>query len=175
MNTRFARTVVGVAALIAFAAVGLSASDPLGVYCVVSKVVMSPDETQPNTIQIWGACSVATGGMQEDHTYVTAWYTDPQPGYLYYSAPAGKQDIALKEWKDLKSVAGTGAVVAFGGRYMRNGRVRWADEKPATPDVYPIQMGVVKVSGTGPCCGINYATSGYPDLFAALRKAAGVK
>jgi len=166
------RTLAGIAAA-ALVTVTLHASDPLGVYCVVNKVVMAPDEAQPNTIQIWGACSVAVGGMQEDRTYQTPWYSDPQAGYLYYTAPAGKQEQAIREWKDIKSVAGTGEVVAFGGRYARNGRVRYADDKPGAPDIYPIQMGVVKMSTFR----LNGAPAGfsYQDLFAAIRKTAGLK
>ena len=94
MRTRTVCTLAGAAMLVALASVSLFASDPLGVYCIVNKVVMLPDETQPNAIQVSGACSVAIGGMQEDHTYTTAWYTEPQPGYMYYSAPAGKQEVA---------------------------------------------------------------------------------
>src|SRR5580765_7883728 len=106
MRTRSLRALGGVAVLVALASVVVFASDPLGVYCVVNKVVMLPDETQPNAIQVWGACSLAVGGMQEDHTYTNPWYTEPQAGYMYYIAPSGKQEIAIKEWKDLKSVAG---------------------------------------------------------------------
>jgi hypothetical protein len=173
IRTKSLRTLAGIAAGLAIATITLKASDPLGVYCVVQKVVMAPDEVQPTTAQIWGACSLATGGMQDDRTYQTAWYSDPLAGYLYYSAPAGKQEVAIKEWKDLKSVAGTGEIVAFGGRYMRNGRIRFSDEKPIGPDVYPIQMGVFKMSAyrVGPAP----TGSSYPDFFASLRKAAGVK
>ena len=45
----------------------------------------------------------------------------------------------------MKSVAGTNTGVGFGRRWESVGRIRKADEKAASPDVYPIQMGVVKV------------------------------
>jgi hypothetical protein len=173
IRTKSLRTLAGIAAGLAIATITLKASDWVGVYCAVQKVVMAPDEVQPNTIQIWGACSLAIGGMQDDRTYQTAWYSEPQAGYLYYSVPAGKQEIVIKEWKDIKSVAGTGEIVAFGGRYTKNGHMRFADEKPSGPEVYPIQMGVIKMSTFR----LGAAPTGfsYQDLFAGLRKAAGVK
>src|SRR5262245_52842842 len=114
MNTKSLRLVIGVGGLLALATPGLFASDQIGAYCIVKNVVMAPDETQPTTIQIWGACAMPTGGMQDDRTYTPGWYSAPGSGYLYYRLPSGKEEIARKEWKDLKSVAGTGEIVGFG-------------------------------------------------------------
>src|SRR5262245_53461118 len=83
------------------------ASDPVGIYCLVSNVVMSPNEQNPTTAQVWGACALSTGGAQEDGKWVPGWYATPRKGYMYYSAPKGKEDICLREWTDLKKVAGT--------------------------------------------------------------------
>ena len=43
-------------------------------------------------------------------------------------------------------MAGEAVGVGFGMRYKDTGRVRKADEKPAAPDVYPIERGVVRLS-----------------------------
>ena len=43
--------------------------------------------------------------------------------------------------------AGKSIGIGFGARRLNNGRVRKADEKPASPDEYPIRMGVVRVTG----------------------------
>jgi hypothetical protein len=46
-------------------------------------------------------------------------------------------------------MAGLGVGVAFGGRFEPASRVRKANEPPASPDPYPIRMGVVRMSGRG--------------------------
>jgi hypothetical protein len=161
-------------ALAAIAAVIMSgavaASDPIGIYCVVSRVVLTPDEISPETVQIWGACSAATGGMTDERPYVPGWYSDPQVGYLHYRAPAGKSELARREWLDLKRVAGTGQVVGFGCRGCPPGRLRWPDERVAAPDVYPLHMGVTIITNSW-----QRTRDSYYNLFTALRAAAGVK
>ena len=91
-----------------FTAATLSASDPVGVYAIVQKVIFEPNDKAPERIQIWGVFALADtvrGGNS---------YTKPQRGYLYYSLPKGKESTALKEWADFKAVAGTGQGIAFG-------------------------------------------------------------
>jgi hypothetical protein len=117
--------------------VGLQASDMVGVYGVVEKVVVEPADA-PARIQIWGA--FALSDQKSGSTYGTA-----QRGYLYYTCPQGKETICRKEWADLKSMAGTNVAAGLGHRYEPTGRIRKADEKPSAPDVYPIQNGVVRV------------------------------
>jgi hypothetical protein len=56
-----------------------------------------------------------------------------------------KADVARKEWADLKAMAGKHQVVAFGSRYELRATVRKADEKPVSPDVYTLSLGVVRV------------------------------
>src|SRR5688572_18633390 len=94
-------------ALVAALAVGgaAQASDPVGGYLLVDKVVLSPTES-PTTIQIWGAVALAArrGGKE---------YAAPQRGYLYFKAPSGQEVICRKEWNDLKKSAGTGQVIGF--------------------------------------------------------------
>ena len=113
-----------------FTAATLSASDPVGIYAIVQKVIFEPNDKAPERIQIWGVFALADtvrGGNS---------YTKPQHGYLYYSLPKGKESTALKEWADFKAVAGTGQGIAFSGRYSQLGKVRPESEKPASPDSY---------------------------------------
>jgi hypothetical protein len=85
------------------------ASDPVGIYAVVDQVVLEPGGAAAERLQVWGAFSLATGRGDE--------YTTPRRGYLYFAAPRGQEAACRKEWADLKHVAGTGQVIAFGGRY----------------------------------------------------------
>jgi hypothetical protein len=118
--------------------VALQASDAIGVYTVLEKVVLEPADTAPERIQLWGVFALADGNSPSS-------YGPAQRGYLYYTCPQGKESICRKEWADLKSVAGKGTGVGFGHRHSPTGRVRKADEKATPPDPYPIQMGVVRV------------------------------
>ena len=45
----------------------------------------------------------------------------------------------------MKTVAGTGQIVAFGSRYTEKGKLRKKETKPENPDVYPVAMGLTKV------------------------------
>ena len=120
-------------------AVTLRASDFVGVYAVVEKVVLEPGDTAPQRIQIWGA--FALSDRKSGSGYGTA-----ERGYLYYACPAGREAMCRNEWADLQSVAGKDTGIGFGGRYIETGRIRKAEEKPASPDVYPIERGVVRLS-----------------------------
>jgi len=124
-------------AAFAFAAVTARASDPIGIYALVDKVVLEPSESAPERIQIWGAFAFAVG-------YDFA-YEKPKRGFLYYKLDPDKKATCLKEWADLKSVAGTNQVVGFAARHRDKGSVRKADAKPANPDTYPLGFGVTKV------------------------------
>ncbi len=128
---------VALGACIALSVV-LRASDMVGVYGVVEKVTLEPSDNAPERVQVWGAFSFAD-------TKNGSAYGPGQRGYLYYSCPSGQESICRKEWSDLKSVAGKGTAVGFGMRFKPTGRVRRADEKAASPDPYPIQMGVIQV------------------------------
>ncbi len=115
------------------------ASDPIGGYLIVDKVVLEPADA-PTTIQIWGSIALAKGERGSS-------YSDPVRGYLYYKAPSGKEDVCRKEWNDLKKAAGTAQIIGFGSRYDLKalGKVRKASEKPAAPDAYPLANGLVKL------------------------------
>ena len=118
----------------------LRASDPVGVYAIVDKVVVEPSSGPPQRIQIWGAFALAQPENNDD-------YGAAQRGYLYFSCPQGQAEVCRNEWSDVQSVAGKSIGIGFGARRLNNGRVRKAEEKPASPDEYPIRMGVVRVTG----------------------------
>lgn len=125
-------------AILSIGAVELRASDPVGVFAVIDKVVFEPNDISPQRIQVWGAFSLAKGKFGSD-------YEAPQVGYLYFTIKPGQEEICKKEWADLKSVAGTRQAVTFASRYAPIGRLRKDSEKPDAPDVYPTGMGVTKV------------------------------
>ncbi len=128
--------------LVLLGAAGLPAraSDPVGIYALVDKVVLEPGEKSPERIQIWGAFAIAKGSGD---TYESA-----QRGYLFFKLKPGDEIVCKKEWADLKAVAGTRQCVAFGFRHADKGRVRKADEKAENPEVYPVAFGLTKVRET---------------------------
>jgi hypothetical protein len=116
------------------------ASDPIGAYALIDKVVLEPNEQAPTRIQVWGAFALAKERDIDE-------YTAPVRGYLYYSIVKGKEDVCRKEWKDLKKIAGTGEVIGLGSRWHRGalGAVRRTSEKAEKTDPYPLEMGLVRV------------------------------
>jgi hypothetical protein len=156
----------------------LRASDPVGVYCLIDKVVLEPSVTKPTAIQIWGAFSFAVrpssgGYVKPEGGFGNAAtgdvYAAVQKGYLYYTCPKAKEAACQSEWADLKSVAGKHEVLGFGGRHETNGSVRQTSDRPVSPDVYPLNVGVVKIGWHGDT-GLRNQTQ-YPDLIAALEAA----
>ena len=122
------------------------ASDPVGVYALVDKVIFEPNEQAPERVQIWGTFILAKPQYGSE-------YEQPVRGYLYFSAPAGKEDLSKREWADLKSIAGTGQCVAFGSRYVQmkdKVKVRKATDRVEGPDTYPTGSGLVKIRNSHP-------------------------
>jgi hypothetical protein len=113
------------------------ASDLIAVYALVDKVVVEPNSDNPERVQISGVFAMANPNDRNS-------YQVPQRGYLYFQLPKEHQDISRKEWADLKGIAGTRQVVAFGSRFQMKPRVRKQDEKPEGPDAY-VGVGLVKV------------------------------
>jgi hypothetical protein len=128
-----------VIAVVATAAAVLRASDRVAVYAKVDKVIIEPSTGEPATLQVWGVFSVAQTGNPND-------YQPAARGYLYYRLPS-RADLARREWADLKSIAGTGDIVAFGSRWEGVPRVRPSTDKPANPDPYSLNTGLTKVRG----------------------------
>ena len=116
------------------AAIGLHASDRIGVYAVIDKVVFEPASGTPERVQLWGAFAVAKRG--------DANYYDPvQRGYLYFSL-GDSRDLARREWNDLKSLADGKSIVAFSSRFGQSVRLRSDKDKPQSPDAYVVGLGV---------------------------------
>jgi hypothetical protein len=134
------RTKLLIGVLLLTAATGaLRASDRVAVYGKVDRVVFEPVAEAPDTVQIWGVFSVAQRNNPND-------YQPAAKGYLYFST--GKDAAAARrEWSDLKSVAGTGQIVAFGSRWEGPPRLRLAADAPASPDAYTVNTGVTKITG----------------------------
>jgi hypothetical protein len=177
-------------AILLLATVVLTASGEVGVYAIVSKVVLEPNDKAPERIQIWGAFTFVDKEITTGRQTLT-----PQRGYMYYtlSGSASQRDVALKEWADFKTIAGTGQAVAF-GRFMYIGRfadsliagpksmmlmggdpvtfngshyenpVRSESVTPVEPNPYPLQMGLTKLPTAG-----NFAAV-VAELQAALKK-----
>lgn len=120
-------------ALVVFVGV-LQASDRVAAYALVDKVVMD----MPEQIQIWGVFSIADPNNG-------SLYKAPQRGYMYFKLPDKNETAARNEWADFKSIAGKREAVGFGNRYTVKLRVRKPDEKPKAPDVYQVELGLVKV------------------------------
>jgi len=142
MNTAKVTVTVLIGTVLILSAITLSASDPVGIYAIVDKVIFEPANGAPQRVQIWGVFALA------DTTRGGDFYTKPQRGYLYYTVVAGREEIARKEWADLKSVAGTGQGIAFGVRYTSSlGRIRKDTDNPSSPDPYSFNgIGVTRVN-----------------------------
>lgn len=121
--------------LCALASGSAYASDPVGVYANVGKVVLEPSDAAPERIRVCGAFSVAvpmSGGK----------YSSPQSGYFYYACNAAELAACRMAFADIKKAAGAGGCIGFGDRYGQNGKVRTA-LPPGAPDPYPTGIGVV--------------------------------
>ena len=155
----------------------LSASGPVGIYGIIDKVVLEPNERQPERIQVWGAFAYVDGGRGAAGGLSIS---EVKRGYLYFRLPnSAAGETELREWNDLKSVAGTGQAVGFGkwaysgpfaslsremqtiggwphifesspgGAVPTDLRVRLATESPTAPAAYQTNAGMVKLSDKG--------------------------
>jgi hypothetical protein len=133
--------VVCAAALLGATASSARASDPIGIYGFVDRVVIEPNDAAPERIQVWGGFALAVPRSKSSYEY-----RDAERGYMYFKLRAGDEEVGKKEWADLKAVAGTGQIVSFGSRYDTTPvSVRKADAKPENPDTYPKSWGMTKV------------------------------
>jgi hypothetical protein len=122
------------------------ASDPVGIYALVDRVVVEPDVDDAQRIQVWGTFALALSVKRENGREVVDMnaYQPAQRGYLYYSMNATNPRATRAEWADLQAVAGKGEIVGFGSRFENVGRVRRAGETPSDPDVFPLGFGMVR-------------------------------
>ncbi|MBI3263830.1 MAG: hypothetical protein HYZ58_11860, partial [Acidobacteria bacterium] len=121
-----------------FLSVPAGASDPVGIYALIDRVVFEPDATHPAAIQIWGVFALSDGRRGDN-------YRSAERGYLYYTIDRSNEAACRAEWSDLRAVAGTGHPIGFGARYSSTGRVRRPSEAPAKPDRYPLGVGLVRM------------------------------
>ncbi len=119
----------------------VQASDRTAIYARVDRVVLEPNNGSPQAIQVWGVFSLAKPNDRND-------YLPAARGYLYFKLPAENQEAARKEWADLKQVAGTREIVAFGAREQVKPRLRKKAEKAENPDPYVVNFGVSRVRKT---------------------------
>jgi hypothetical protein len=118
------------------------ASGPIAVYALVDKVAFEPNADKPERIRISGV--FMTAGERSDV------YSAPQRGYLYFALPGQNDELARREWADLKSVAGTRQVVGLGSSWAAKVRVRKPDEEAKAPDDHPLGNGLVKINPDQP-------------------------
>jgi hypothetical protein len=138
-----------IAVIIAAYTSELRASGPIAAYAIVENVVMEPNETTPDRIQVWGVFMLESSPQSSS-------YGSPQRGYLYYKLPSNNNDAkpARAVWADLKKVAGTGMTIGFGSGSTAistgAGRVRKVTETPANPDAFPIGNPVILMNDFAP-------------------------
>jgi len=119
-----------------------TASGPIAVYALVDKVAFEPSSEKPERIRISGVFSTAKEQFNE--------YLPPQRGYLYFRLPRENEELARREWADLKSVAGTHQVVGLGTSWGAKVHVTTPDREPTSPAEYPMGNGVVKINSDQP-------------------------
>ena len=139
------KTIVGSAAAVFAITLCLgvvNASGPIAVYALVDKVTLEPNADRPERIRISGVFITA-----EERSDV---YSGPQRGYLYFGLPRGNEELARREWADLKSFAGTRQVVGLGSSWGAKVRVRKPDEEAKFPDDYPMGNGLTKINPEQP-------------------------
>ena len=123
------------------------ASGPVAVYAKVDRVVMEPNEEAPERIQIYGVFSVAK-------TSTANSFGPPARGYLYYRLSTKTDNTndnadvrtVRNEFRDLKAIAGTNAIVAFGAQWQGVPTVRSLDQKPESPDLFTLNFGIRKIN-----------------------------
>lgn len=127
-----------------------TASDHTGIYAVIDRATISSAGSANETIVLRGL--FATAVARRD-------YNPPVYGYLHFKLQKGKEKVCRKEWADFERIAGKGQCVAFANRHSPIGRIRRMSEKPASPDVYPLNYGLRKIRLTSnyrPIASLSY-------------------
>jgi hypothetical protein len=135
-----------ITAVLAVMCLGIGyASGPIGVYALVEKVAFEPSPEKPDHIRITGVFITVEEGSSDV-------YSAPQRGYLYLALPRGNEQLARREWDDLKSIAGSRQIVGLGSVWSGRTRVRVrkSDEEAKSPDDYPLGNGLVKINADQP-------------------------
>jgi hypothetical protein len=124
----------------------LAKNTTVGIYAIVSQVAFEPNGTSPNRVRISGVFVVPV-------RMSSGSYQKPQRGYLYFRIAPGAGQATRRDWNELKTIEGSGEVVAFGQYWVPNRddpqgnphhslevTVHAEGESGATPDVYPIAL-----------------------------------
>ncbi len=122
---------------------------------MLDQVVLDPSDVAPTRVQMWGAFAAA-------HATASGGYARATRGYMYYTCPPGRSAACAGEWADLRWIAGSGKAIGYGLRAKPMGHLRREDEALASPDLYPIDGGLVKVESKDPA---------FTDLVAQLKAA----
>ena len=108
-------------------------SDPAGIYARIDRAVFLPDAEKPDRVELQGAFAIGVGGSGD-------YYCAPRWGRLVLTAPAGKLDECLVQWRDVASVAGTDRIVSFSSRWDQKDIVVETDPR-ATPKAGVMGLG----------------------------------
>jgi hypothetical protein len=119
-----------------------NASGPIAVYALIDKVSSEPNADKPERVRISGVFITA-----EERSDV---YSAPQRGFLYFALPKQDRELALREWADLKSVAGTRQVVGLGSSWASKVRVIKPGQEAHSADDYPLGNGLIKINPDQP-------------------------
>jgi len=144
MRAMYLGILISISVLVAADTEELRASGPIAAYAIVENVVMEPNDTASDRIQVWGVFMLETAPQSSS-------YSSPQRGYLYYRIPPNNDAKATRAvWSDLKKVAGTGMTIGFGSGSSTAtsgaGRVRKVTETPADPDPFPLGNPVISMN-----------------------------
>jgi hypothetical protein len=137
-------------AVFLLAQLSLAKNGNIGIYGIVDKVVLEPDENAAERIQIWGLFVVPV-------PISSGLYKAPQRGVLYFSIPSDRKELARKEWIELRKFAGSGQILGFTQYWVPNPSdpqgnphtslvIRVHENLPlASPDSYPLGIGVLRI------------------------------
>ncbi len=108
------------------------AGGPPPVCMAVDKLVFEPNEDAPTRIQIWGSFALLNDRREA--------YGNPVRGYMYYTAPPGKDEECRKEWAKLKKLVAEQHLVSFGmcGEPKVDVHHRKPTDKLETPVAFPL-------------------------------------
>jgi hypothetical protein len=130
----------------------------IGIYAIIDRVTFEPAAGPPNSVRVSGVFVVPVPMSSGN-------YRSPQKGYLYFRIAPGAEQETRRDWRELKTLAGSGKVVEFGQYWVPDpddpqGNPHHslevtvhAEGELATPEVYafPRLEGVTEVGigGTG--------------------------
>jgi hypothetical protein len=148
MRAVYLGILISVGILVAAFTAEMRASGPIAAYAIVENVVLEPNDTAPDRIQVWGVFMLEMAPQSSS-------YSSPQRGYLYYRIPPNADAKATRAiFSDFKKVAGTGTTIGFGSGASTNssgaGRVRKVTETPSMPDAFPLGNPVISMNDFAP-------------------------